>query len=89
MAAVFYPHSLRPTGVGWALGVGRLGGIAGPLVAGALYAEHWTPGEIFAFTTGPVMVAALSVAAMGHYYRNRGPLLEDSAARVPLASGLQ
>ncbi len=35
LAAGFYPTSVRATGVGWALGVGRVGAIVGPLVAGA------------------------------------------------------
>jgi hypothetical protein len=34
LAASFHPTSIRSTGVGWALGVGRIGSIAGPLVAG-------------------------------------------------------
>jgi len=82
LAAVFYPQSLRSIGVGWALGMGRLGGIAGPLLAGTLYAEHWTPGEIFALSSGPVMVAALFVAALGYYYRrtrSKPPYVSASA----------
>jgi AAHS family 4-hydroxybenzoate transporter-like MFS transporter len=84
LAAVFYPQSLRSTGVGWALGVGRLGGIAGPLLAGTLYAEHWAPGEIFAFSAGPVMIAALSVAALGLYYRRPGAVLVDNGGSVAI-----
>jgi MFS transporter, AAHS family, 4-hydroxybenzoate transporter len=68
LAAVYYTQSLRSTGVGWALGIGRLGGIAGPLVAGWFYAAHWTPGEIFRFTTWPVLFLSLSVAWMGWVY---------------------
>src|SRR3954453_4368831 len=36
LAATFYPTSVRATGVGWALGIGRVGSIVGPLVGGAL-----------------------------------------------------
>ncbi|HSS82529.1 MAG TPA: MFS transporter, partial [Reyranella sp.] len=36
MAAGLYPARIRSTGVGWALGVGRLGGIAGPAIGGFL-----------------------------------------------------
>ncbi|MEH6412557.1 aromatic acid/H+ symport family MFS transporter [Pseudomonas sp. NPDC089395] len=36
----FYPPHIRATGVGWALGVGRLGAIAGPLVGATLIAIH-------------------------------------------------
>jgi AAHS family 4-hydroxybenzoate transporter-like MFS transporter len=82
LAAVFYPQSLRSTGLGWALGLGRLGGIAGPMLAGMLYAKHWTPGEIFAFSAGPVAVAALSVAALGYYYRKPRIAHVDDAGPV-------
>jgi AAHS family 4-hydroxybenzoate transporter-like MFS transporter len=46
LAASFYPTSIRSTGVGWALGVGRIGSIAGPLVAGMLLTNGWKPKEI-------------------------------------------
>jgi len=46
LAASFYPTSIRSTGVGWALGVGRVGSIVGPLVAGMLLSIGWKPQEI-------------------------------------------
>ncbi len=36
VAARLYPTEIRTSGVGWAIGVGRLGGIAGPAVGGVL-----------------------------------------------------
>ena len=35
-AASLYPAAGRATGLGWALGVGRIGGIVGPLIGGAV-----------------------------------------------------
>ncbi|WP_345891733.1 MFS transporter [Burkholderia sp. Tr-860] len=69
LAAVYYPLELRSTGVGWALGIGRLGGISGPLLAGMLYSAHWSPAEIFRFAALPVLVAAAGVFAMGRLDR--------------------
>jgi AAHS family 4-hydroxybenzoate transporter-like MFS transporter len=43
LAARFYPTSIRSTGVGWALGVGRLGSIAGPLLGGMMLGIGWSP----------------------------------------------
>ena len=43
LSAGFYPTTVRSTGVGWALGVGRIGSIIGPLVAGMLLSRDWTP----------------------------------------------
>jgi AAHS family 4-hydroxybenzoate transporter-like MFS transporter len=34
LAASFYPTRLRSTGVGWALGIGSIGSIVGPVVGG-------------------------------------------------------
>ncbi|MGA7776197.1 MAG: MFS transporter [Paraburkholderia sp.] len=81
LAAVYYPINLRSTGVGWALGIGRLGGIAGPLVAGMLYSAHWTPADIFRFSAWPVLVAGLSVFVMGRIYGSRAAVAEASAVR--------
>ncbi len=36
VAARIYPTRIRTTGVGWAMGAGRFGGIAGPLIGGWL-----------------------------------------------------
>lgn len=80
LAAVYYPLNLRSTGVGWALGIGRLGGIAGPLVVGMLYSAHWTPAEIFRFAALPVLVAGAGVYLMGRIGRSRGTGVENAAA---------
>jgi MFS transporter, AAHS family, 4-hydroxybenzoate transporter len=79
LAAVYYPLNLRSTGVGWALGIGRLGGIAGPLIAGALYAAHWTPADIFRFSAWPVLVAGVGVFVMGRIYGSRPVAVAASA----------
>lgn len=46
LAAKFYPTPIRSTGVGWALGVGRIGSIVGPLVGGIMLGAGWKPKEI-------------------------------------------
>ena len=58
MAAGIYPARIRSTGVGWALGVGRLGGIAGPAIGGALLAFGLPPRQIFLCACGPALIAA-------------------------------
>ncbi|SAL01236.1 MFS transporter [Caballeronia ptereochthonis] len=80
LAAIYYPSNLRSTGVGWALGIGRLGGIAGPLIVGVMYSAHWTPAEVFRIAALPVLVAGLAVFLMG---RLSGAHDTVAATRVP------
>lgn len=53
LAAALYPTSIRGTGVGWAVGIGRIGAILGPVVGGML------------LTGGAGIAAVLGVAAAG------------------------
>src|SRR5207247_3513501 len=43
LAAVFYPAPVRSTGVGWPLGIGRIGRILGPLSLGMMLSWHPMP----------------------------------------------
>jgi MFS transporter, AAHS family, 4-hydroxybenzoate transporter len=61
LAATFYPTSLRSSGVGWGLGVGRAGAIVGPVIGGELMRRHWPTSQIF---LAAAMPAAISAAAM-------------------------
>ena len=42
LSAIIYPTAVRSTGVGWALGVGRVGAIIGPVVGGMLLARAYS-----------------------------------------------
>jgi len=64
LAAGFYPTSVRATGVGWALGIGRVGSIVGPLVGGALLTMRWSAGEVFMAAAGAAMCAALAAFSL-------------------------
>jgi AAHS family 4-hydroxybenzoate transporter-like MFS transporter len=72
MSATFYPTAIRSTGVGWALGVGRVGSIVGPMVAGVLLSREWTPPQIFLAGTIPALIAGLAVVASHFLIRNAG-----------------
>jgi AAHS family 4-hydroxybenzoate transporter-like MFS transporter len=63
-AAGFYPTQARATGVGYALGVGRLGSIVGPLVAGVVIAANWSPAALFAASAAPSLAAAAALSAL-------------------------
>ena len=65
VAAALYPTALRATGVGWALGIGRVGSIIGPTAGGFLMAAGWSTGAILTASVAPAMVAAVAVLALG------------------------
>jgi AAHS family 4-hydroxybenzoate transporter-like MFS transporter len=60
LAAGFYPTSVRSTGIGWALGIGRVGSIVGPLVGGVLLTLKWTTADIFMTAAIAALCAALA-----------------------------
>ncbi|HEX3844911.1 MAG TPA: MFS transporter [Steroidobacteraceae bacterium] len=60
LSALFYPAPIRSTGVGWAMGVGRIGSFLGPLIVGALLAGGWTVAAIFALLAAPALIAAFT-----------------------------
>jgi AAHS family 4-hydroxybenzoate transporter-like MFS transporter len=61
MAASYYPTALRSTGIGWGLGIGRVGSIIGPTLGGELIRRQWSNGAIFMTVAVPAVVSALCV----------------------------
>ncbi len=69
LAAGFYPTSVRATGVGWALGIGRVGSIVGPLVGGALLAAKWSASAVFMAAAAAALCAALAAVSLSRLVR--------------------
>lgn len=58
ICAQAYPTSIRASGVGWAFGVGRLGGIALPALGGLMLASQASLAEVFlVVAAGPLLIA--------------------------------
>ena len=70
LSAAFYPVAIRSTGVGWALGIGRIGSIAGPVLGGLLLARGTAIAQVFWAAAMPALVAA--AAATGIALLGRG-----------------
>jgi AAHS family 4-hydroxybenzoate transporter-like MFS transporter len=66
LAATYYPTTLRSTGIGWSLGIGRIGSIVGPVLGGQLMALNWSNREIFLAVAVPTIVSAMMLLLMGH-----------------------
>jgi MFS transporter, AAHS family, 4-hydroxybenzoate transporter len=64
-SAGFYETSLRATGVGWAIGVGRIGAIVGPVLGGHLIASGVPLPQLFLIIGAMSVGSALAVAGIG------------------------
>jgi MFS transporter, AAHS family, 4-hydroxybenzoate transporter len=64
-----YPARMRTSGLGWALGIGRLGGIAAPALGGYLLSLGVHPPHIFLSACGFALIAAIATALLG--FRDR------------------
>lgn len=78
LAATYYPTALRSTGLGWSLGIGRWGSIAGPVLGGLLIQFEWSNSEIFLAMAVPTVIAALMLFLFAH----TGGTASAPAARV-------
>lgn len=58
-AAKAYPTSMRSTGIGWSIGLGRLGAVAGPALAGYLIAGGLDMSANFYIFAVPLAASAL------------------------------
>ena len=64
LAGTFYPTSLRSTGVGWGLGIGRAGAIVGPVVGGEFMRRQWSTSDIFLAAAVPALVSTAALLAL-------------------------
>ncbi|MGB7175354.1 MAG: MFS transporter [Xanthobacteraceae bacterium] len=74
LAAVVYPVAIRSTGVGWAMAIGRLGAIVGPMLGGMLLGWHWSADQILLVIAVPELIGALCVALVGKLPASRPAL---------------
>ncbi|WP_175684623.1 MFS transporter [Burkholderia anthina] len=75
VAARLYPTEVRSTGLGWALGIGRLGSILGPTLGGLLIGLHWSSDKLMGLMGLPALVAAIAIAIIGLEMKRHGKQL--------------
>ncbi len=82
-AGLIYPTALRANGVGYALGVGRIGSISGPLI-GSLLTKLAMPAAVFFYVTaiGPLLCAGCCVLLLNRLRHSR----RNTAAPVPASA---
>jgi AAHS family 4-hydroxybenzoate transporter-like MFS transporter len=74
-----YPARMRTSGLGWALGIGRLGGIAAPLLGRYLLSLGLPPRQIFLSACAFALIAAVATALLG--LRGRAERLAAQSVR--------
>ena len=82
MTGTYYPTDLRSTGLGAGLGIGRIGSIVGPEVAGIMLGRKWSNQDLFYAASIPALIAALVMIAM------RGVLHKPQRQPVPATAAL-
>jgi len=75
VAAGMYPTSIRSTGIGWAMGMGRVGQVFGPFLTGFLVAAGYKVGGIFYAAAVPCFIGALFLI----FLRMSRPVMEADA----------
>lgn len=62
-----YPASIRTTGMGWAIGIGRIGAILSPLIGGLMLDHGWQPGSLFVVFAVPFVLSMIAVSMIRPY----------------------
>jgi MFS transporter, AAHS family, vanillate permease len=61
---ILYPAAIRSTGMGWAIGIGRVGAILAPVIAGLLVDRGWGASHLYYVFAAPLVFALVSVRAL-------------------------
>jgi AAHS family 4-hydroxybenzoate transporter-like MFS transporter len=79
---MLYPTAIRAKGIGWGLGVGRLGSVAGPMVGGYFVGMKFTNFQLFLAPAAVLLVGAVlfCVLAVLCARRFQGMQLNDEVA---------
>jgi AAHS family 4-hydroxybenzoate transporter-like MFS transporter len=71
-----YPPSMRSTGVGWGFGIGRIGSVISPAIAGVLLAMQWQPAALFMIAAIPTVLASIGLFVLLRFLKARTAVTE-------------
>lgn len=77
LSATYYPTSMRSTGVGAGLGVGRIGAIVGPALGGYFLARQWSTPDLFMAATIPPLISCVAMFSL------RWAMKKNAGAQAP------
>lgn len=78
-ASILYPTAFRSNGIGWAIGIGRLGSVFGPLVGGAMVGAHFGIVHLNAVAMSGMLVGAVACVVLINLYQGRSEALDPPA----------
>ena len=81
----FYPHRLRGTALGWALGVGRIGAVVAPQLAGLLLSWGLGPESNYLLFAVSALLSSLSLIVLFNIQRRR-PTTAKAVVHEPAGS---
>jgi benzoate transport len=64
LTPTLYAPNSRTTGMGWGIGIGRIGAILAPMATGALVDRGWHAEQLYWCFAGTFLIAALALCAM-------------------------
>jgi MFS family permease len=64
LAPILYPAVIRTTGMGWSIGIGRIGAIIAPTFVGFLLDSGWQAADLYYAFTIPLILAMLTVRGL-------------------------
>ncbi|MCC9204364.1 MFS transporter [Arthrobacter sp. zg-Y769] len=77
ISPTYYASEVRGTALGLVIGMGRVGAIISPTLAGVLMDGGWTPGDLYFLFVIPMALGAVIVSMLGQ------PVLRGPAPKAP------
>jgi MFS family permease len=74
ISPTYYTSEVRGTALGLVIGMGRVGAIASPMIAGALMDGGWQPTDLYFLFIIPMLLGAVVISMLGK------PVLGEPAA---------
>jgi benzoate transport len=75
ISPTYYTSEVRATALGLVIGMGRVGSIASPIIAGAFLDSGWEPGSLYFLFIVPMLIGAVVISMLGK------PVLHSAEAK--------
>lgn len=82
-----YEPGIRTTGVGWGIGIGRIGAILAPISVGTLLDAGWTPVQLYIGVAAVVGLAALAIWRLRPYEETTSLETTERSPEAPATTG--